>query len=103
MLKGTLWCGQLYGYNCRRFHSMLSANTNMHSHVYIPKTCTPSHRTLPLSLFIGIPIVATCYLLVNFAFFSVLTYEEILSAETVAIVRHKLLFCTCYMDISDFL
>ena len=44
------------------------------------------NRTIPIALFIGIPVVAVCYLLVNIAFFAVLSYEEILSAEAVALV-----------------
>ena len=43
-------------------------------------------RTMPIVLFIGIPVVALCYLLVNIAFFAVLSYEDILSAEAVALV-----------------
>ena len=43
-------------------------------------------RTLPLSLLIGIPIVAVCYISVNTAYFAVLSYEQILHAEAVAMV-----------------
>ena len=51
-------------------------------------TLTPAHphRTLPRSLFIGIPIVAVCYLLVNIAYFGVLSYDQILSGEAIALV-----------------
>ena len=47
---------------------------------------TYNDRTMPIALFIGIPLVAVCYLLVNIAFFATLSYEEILSAEAVALV-----------------
>ena len=43
-------------------------------------------RTLPLSLLIGVPIVTACYLLANVSFFAILTYDDILSAQTVALV-----------------
>ena len=43
-------------------------------------------RTLPLSLLIGVPIVAASYLLVNVSFFAILTYDQILSAQAVALV-----------------
>lgn len=46
-------------------------------------------RTFPLSLMIGIPIVATCYLLVNISYFAVLSYDEILKAEAVALVCQR--------------
>ena len=45
-----------------------------------------SDRTMPIALFIGILVVALCYLLVNIAFFAVLSYEDILNAEAVALV-----------------
>ena len=48
--------------------------------------CMDVSRTMPISLFVGIPIVAVCYLLVNVAFFIVLSYDEILSAKAVALV-----------------
>ena len=45
-----------------------------------------NNRTMPIALFVGVPVVAVCYLLVNIAFFAVLSYEDILSAEAVALV-----------------
>lgn len=42
-------------------------------------------RTLPLSLLIGIPIVAISYMLVNLAFFATLSYEQILQSDAVAL------------------
>ena len=41
---------------------------------------------MSLALFVGVPIVAVCYILVNISFFMVLSYEEILQAEAVALV-----------------
>ena len=41
--------------------------------------------------FLGVPIVVLCYLLVNLAFFAVLSYEQIESAEAVGLVRIYLL------------
>ena len=41
---------------------------------------------MPIALLFGVPLVAVCYLLVNVAFFIVLSYEEILKAEAVALV-----------------
>ena len=48
--------------------------------------CMDGYRTMPISLFVGIPLVAVCYLLVNVAFFIVLSYDEILDAKAVALV-----------------
>ena len=43
-------------------------------------------RTMSIALFVGVPLVALCYLSVNVAFFIVLSYGEILNAEAVALV-----------------
>lgn len=43
-------------------------------------------RTLPLSILIGILVVAVSYLLVNISFFATLSYEQILNSDAVALV-----------------
>ena len=43
-------------------------------------------KTLPRVTVIGIPIVIICYLLMNVAFFAVLTYDDFLSAQAVALI-----------------
>ena len=54
-------------------------------------TCTlHNDRTMSIALFVGIPVVALCYLLVNIAFFAVLSYEDILGAEAVALVSQTI-------------
>ena len=45
---------------------------------------------MSIALFVGIPVVALCYLLVNVAFFAVLSYEDILGAKAVALVSHAI-------------
>lgn len=57
--------------------------------------CICGYRTMPISLFVGIPVVTVCYLLVNTSFFLVLSYEEILSAKAVALVSWTV---TCIME-----
>ncbi len=54
--------------------------------VFVNLCLCPSCRTLPRSLFVAIPIIILCYLLVNLAYFGVLCYEQILAADTVALV-----------------
>lgn len=44
-------------------------------------------RNLPLTIWIGIPLVTSCYLLVNIGYFTVLTPQEVLDSEAVAVVR----------------
>jgi len=43
-------------------------------------------RTLPIAALAGIGIAATVYILINIAYFSVLTVDEFLSTEAVAVV-----------------
>ena len=53
---------------------------------------------MPIALFVGVPLVALCYLSVNVAFFIVLSYDEILNAEAVALVSwfvKQTLYTTC--------
>jgi L-type amino acid transporter 9 len=44
-----------------------------------------AEQNLPRSLLIGIPLVATCYILVNLAFFSTLPYSQITGPQAVAL------------------
>ncbi len=46
-------------------------------------------RNLPLAVAIGLSLVIISYVLVNLAFFAVLPYKDILSAEAVALVREQ--------------
>ncbi len=49
-----------------------------------------SFRTLPRSLLIAVPIVMLCYILINIAYFGVLSYCQILASDTIALVT----FCS---------
>lgn len=44
-------------------------------------------RNLPLAILIGIPLVSMCYVLVNVAYFTVMTTTELLLSPAVAVVR----------------
>lgn len=48
---------------------------------------SPPSRDLPRAVLVGLSLVILSYLLVNLAFFSVLCYDEILSAEALGLVR----------------
>ena len=45
-----------------------------------------SYRNLPLGLVIGLGITSICYFLVNLSFFSVLSYDEMIGTQAVALV-----------------
>jgi len=46
----------------------------------------PFFRNFPLVIMIGIPLVTVCYILVNIAYFTVMTPSEVLASNAVAIV-----------------
>lgn len=46
-------------------------------------------RNLPLAILIGISLVTVCYVLVNVAYFTVMTPSELLMSPAVAIVRKR--------------
>lgn len=52
---------------------------------YITEELVNPYRNLPLAILIGIPMVTLIYLLVNIAYFTVLTPAEMLSASAVAV------------------
>lgn len=44
-------------------------------------------RTLPKAIWISVPMIMVLYICANVAFFTVLTKEEMLTADAVAVVR----------------
>ncbi len=55
------------------------AYTGWNTSVYIASDVDDPKRTLPLSILIGIAVVVTVYMLLNYAFLRVCSYEEILA------------------------
>lgn len=47
---------------------------------------TVSPRNLPRAIVIGIPLVTVCYILMNVAYFTVMTPTELLQSQAVAVV-----------------
>ncbi|KAB5526040.1 hypothetical protein PHYPO_G00147140 [Pangasianodon hypophthalmus] len=52
---------------------------------FITEELKDPYRNLPLAIVIGIPLVSVCYVLVNIAYFSVLTPTELLQSSAVAV------------------
>jgi amino acid transporter len=46
----------------------------------------PPNRNLPLAIIYGIPVVTVCYVLVNISYLTVMSPEEILRSDAVAVV-----------------
>lgn len=47
---------------------------------------SPTFRTVPLAIFISMAIVTTCYVLTNVAYYTVMSAEELLDSQAVAVV-----------------
>ena len=52
------------------------------------------NRTVVRVAFIGVPIVVLCYVIVNLSYFTVLSYEQLESAEAVGLVRIGIVRCS---------
>ncbi|KAG9352357.1 hypothetical protein JZ751_020770, partial [Albula glossodonta] len=52
---------------------------------YITEELKNPYRNLPLAIIIGIPLVSVCYVLVNIAYFSVMSPTEVLQSPAVAV------------------
>lgn len=52
---------------------------------FITEELKDPRRNLPLAIIIGIPLVSACYVLVNVAYFTVMTPSELLSSQAVAV------------------
>ncbi|KAK2088147.1 b(0,+)-type amino acid transporter 1 [Saguinus oedipus] len=53
---------------------------------YITEELQNPYRNLPLAIVIGIPLVMTCYILMNVSYFTVMTATELLQSQAVAVV-----------------
>ncbi|XP_043937820.1 B(0,+)-type amino acid transporter 1 [Protopterus annectens] len=52
---------------------------------FITEELRNPYRNLPLAIIIGIPLVTVCYIMVNTAYFTVMTAEELLQSPAVAV------------------
>ncbi|KAM9493393.1 b(0,+)-type amino acid transporter 1 [Clarias gariepinus] len=52
---------------------------------FITEELKNPYRNLPMAIIIGIPLVSVCYVLVNIAYFSVMTPTELLQSSAVAV------------------
>ncbi|XP_068117044.1 b(0,+)-type amino acid transporter 1-like isoform X2 [Hyperolius riggenbachi] len=52
---------------------------------YITEELENPYRNLPLAIIVGIPLVMVCYLLINIAYFTVMTPTELLQSPAVAV------------------
>ncbi|GCB75976.1 hypothetical protein scyTo_0017406, partial [Scyliorhinus torazame] len=52
---------------------------------FITEELKNPYRNLPLAIIIGIPLVTVCYILVNVAYFTIMTPAELLQSSAVAV------------------
>ncbi|KAM4825208.1 B(0,+)-type amino acid transporter 1 isoform 1-T1 [Thomomys bottae] len=52
---------------------------------YITEELRNPYRNLPLAIIVGIPLVMVCYILMNIAYFTVMTPTELLQSQAVAV------------------
>ncbi|XP_068738085.1 b(0,+)-type amino acid transporter 1-like isoform X3 [Montipora capricornis] len=56
---------------------------------YFTEEIKNPNKNLPFSIWLGIPVVTVCYLLVNIGYVTVLTTQEILNTDAVAVISSR--------------
>ena len=69
------------------FYSGLWAYDGWNNLNYVTEEIINPSRNLPLSVIIGIPLVTVCYLLVNISYLLVMSPNEMMISDAVAVVR----------------
>ncbi|XP_068250090.1 b(0,+)-type amino acid transporter 1 isoform X5 [Palaemon carinicauda] len=67
------------------FYSGLWAYDGWNNLNYVTEELKKPYTNLPRAIIIGLPLVTICYLLVNISYLAVMSPEELLSSETVAV------------------
>ncbi|XP_066983944.1 b(0,+)-type amino acid transporter 1 isoform X6 [Macrobrachium rosenbergii] len=67
------------------FYSGLWAYDGWNNLNYVTEELKKPYTNLPRAIMIGLPLVTICYLLVNISYLAVMSPEELLSSETVAV------------------
>lgn len=60
--------------------------------------CVVCYSNLPRAIIIGLPLVTICYMLVNVSYLAVMSIDELLASETVAVVSIAWLLAAEYGD-----
>ncbi|GAB1606425.1 b(0,+)-type amino acid transporter 1-like [Argonauta hians] len=71
------------------FYNGLWAYDGWNNLNFVTEELKDSHKNLPRAIMIGIPTVTFCYILVNIGYFTVMSKEEILMSNAVAVVWGK--------------
>ncbi|KAL7631569.1 UNVERIFIED_CONTAM: hypothetical protein RMT77_018129 [Armadillidium vulgare] len=68
------------------FYSGLWAYDGWNNLNYVTEELKNPYVNLPRSIIIGLPLVTACYILVNISYLAVMSTEELLASETVAVI-----------------
>ncbi|XP_042207764.1 b(0,+)-type amino acid transporter 1-like isoform X1 [Homarus americanus] len=68
------------------FYSGLWAYDGWNNLNYVTEELKKPYTNLPRAIIIGLPLVTVCYLLVNVSYLAVMSQEELLASETVAVL-----------------
>ncbi|KAI2807169.1 b(0,+)-type amino acid transporter 1, partial [Blomia tropicalis] len=84
------------------FYSGLWAYDGWNNLNYVTEELINPRRNLPLAIIFGIPLVTLCYVLVNISYMSVMSIDEILASDAVAVTwgNHILGFAAIIIPIS---
>lgn len=76
------------------FYSGLWAYDGWNNLNYVTEELKKPYTNLPRAIIIGLPLVTVCYLLVNVSYLAVMSTEELLASETVAVLYGERLLGT---------
>nr|XP_045621961.1 b(0,+)-type amino acid transporter 1-like isoform X3 [Procambarus clarkii] len=74
------------------FYSGLWAYDGWNNLNYVTEELKKPYTNLPRAIIIGLPLVTICYLLVNISYLAVMSQDELLASETVAVYFGEQLF-----------
>ncbi|XP_063871904.1 b(0,+)-type amino acid transporter 1-like isoform X5 [Scylla paramamosain] len=85
LAKGFEGSTRSFGDIATAFYSGLWAYDGWNNLNYVTEELKKPYTNLPRAIIIGLPLVTVCYLLVNVSYLAVMSIDELLASETVAV------------------
>ncbi|XP_045125709.1 b(0,+)-type amino acid transporter 1-like isoform X7 [Portunus trituberculatus] len=85
LAKGFEGSTKSFGDVATAFYSGLWAYDGWNNLNYVTEELKKPYTNLPRAIIIGLPLVTVCYLLVNVSYLAVMSIDELLASETVAV------------------